>query len=79
MKNVTFDHEIGNTVPVCPVCGGLNLHQEYVFSFAATDEIRIGMTCENWCLVPDLVIRQHKGWTIMEWSDQRVGSGSLLK
>lgn len=73
MKDLAFDPAFGNSVLVCPVCGGPNLHQEYVFSPSTSDEIRIGMTCESWCTVPDFIVRQHKGLTIMEWSDKRAG------
>jgi len=71
--HVNFEPSFHDQVIACPVCGGPNLHQEYLHTADPTDEIRIGFTCEGWCPLPDLVIRQHKGLTLLEWSDKRAG------
>lgn len=73
MAHVTLDPSFDNEVLQCPTCGGCNLHQEHLVCGDVADEILIGMRCENWCLVPDLRIRQHKGLTIIEWTDKRAG------
>ncbi len=52
----------------CHRCGEYNLHQEDISHDASSENIRIKFSCEH---CPDeeswLMIRQHKGYTIMEW------------
>ena len=33
--------------------------------------LRIGFYCETGCIVPDLVVYQHKGWTYIEWDSEK--------
>lgn len=69
---MSTQHGSTSLILPCPVCGGINLHP--AFEQTGSGDSRLYFSCENYCAVPPLEIKFHKGVTYVGWLTGYLGN-----